>query len=336
MRRLVGGMIALGLLAATSVAFAGGAPSSAPSPPDPNEKLELHWQTGPQEIALGKDAEIDLPEHYMFLPMPDADKLMRKLGNFYNDNLLGLVAGDSEDARWFVTVRSTEEGHVDDHEALKPAEILKAIQEGTEQANAEREKNGFAAAHVDGWTQEPRYERELHHLVWALVMRTKDGDSLNYSTRILGRKGFLALNLVTGPDRLAADMPNAEKLLAVTHFKPGSRYEDFDQKTDKVAEYGLMGLILGGVGLGALKVAKVGLLAAFFKPIVAVLLALKKAVILFFVAIGGWFKRTFGKKKEQPPVVASQTPPPPTSVAPPLSVEPKADDGSKPPTDDFK
>ena len=49
--------------------------------------------------------------------------------------------------------------------------------------------------------------------------------------------------------------------------------------TDKIATYGLTGLVLGGVGLGVVKAAKVGLLAAFWKPILAFFVAAKKVII---------------------------------------------------------
>jgi uncharacterized membrane-anchored protein len=54
----------------------------------------------------------------------------------------------------------------------------------------------------------------------------------------------------------------------------GQTYDDYDASTDKKANYGLTGLILGGVGLAVAK--KVGLLATtliFFKKFFFVLLA---------------------------------------------------------------
>ena len=55
----------------------------------------------------------------------------------------------------------------------------------------------------------------------------------------------------------------------MVEFNPGNRYADFNSGTDKVAEYGIAALILGGVA------AKAGLL----KAILAVLLAAKFVVI---------------------------------------------------------
>ncbi len=57
--------------------------------------------------------------------------------------------------------------------------------------------------------------------------------------------------------------------------------------------------MLGGLGLGVAKVAKVGLLAAFWKPIAGFLLAAKKLVLLGFAAVAGFFRRLFGKKKNE-------------------------------------
>jgi uncharacterized membrane-anchored protein len=71
-------------------------------------------------------------------------------------------------------------------------------------------------------------------------------------------------------------------------FQPGNTYAEFDPKIDKVAEYGLAGLIAGGALAGA---AKLGLLAGFFKWIVAAVLALKKAIIFVVIAIVAGVKK---------------------------------------------
>src|SRR5262249_19515413 len=92
--------------------------------------------------------------------------------------------------------------------------------------------------------------------------------------------------------------PEGKKVLEGTKFQAGARYEDFDKKTDKVAEYGLVGLVLGGAGLGAAKLVKVGLLAKFWKVIVGIVIAGKKAIVVAALAVAAFFKRLFGRKKE--------------------------------------
>ncbi len=309
--------------------------SPAPSqdaPPPPSPEQQFHWQAGPRQLDIGHDIEIALPAHYLWLPMPEADRLMQKLGNFANRTLVGVIVGDGADDRWLISVRYTEDGHVDDSEKIDAGELLKAIQEGTEEANKTRQEHGFPPAHIDSWTQSPKYERDVHHLVWALTMKTSDGDSLNFNTRVLGRRGVVALNLVTPPERLEADRPHAATLLAATAFAKGARYEDFDKKTDKVAEFGLMGLILGGGALGAAKLVKVGLLAKFGKGLLALLIAGKKALVALFVLIGAGIKKLFGiKPKAKEPVAGAA--PPPSSSTPRSSnddLPPTGTDGSPP------
>jgi uncharacterized membrane-anchored protein len=300
------GIVAL-MLSSSLVARADQPSAEAPQQP-------LHWQDGPKKIALDHDITIDLPAHYTFLPLPDAVTLMRRLGNFYNENLLGVITSDEESPHWIVSVRYNEDGHVDDKEKIDADELLKAIKEGTEQANAERVKNGFPPAHIEGWTESPHYDSAQHRLVWALTMKSDDGASLNFNTRVLGRRGVVSLNLVTPPERIETDKPHAATLLAATTFNQGARYEDFDKKTDKVAEYGLMGLILGGAGIGAVKLVKVGILAKLLAPLLKFLAAAWKLVIAFFVAIGAGIKKMFGKTTAGTPAAQNETKLPPTGT----------------------
>jgi len=280
----------------TPAATASAAATSAPAEP-PATKPELAWREGPVKVDLGHELDLDLPGTYGFLGMPDAKKLMEKLGNFHNDTLIGLVTKD--DAKWLVTIRYEDSGYVKDDEKIDADELLTALREGTEEANKERTAHGFAALHVSGWAEPPRYDKLPHHLVWALKADSADGSSVNYNTRVLGRRGFVALNLITDPADLAANKPEAATLLAATRYRAGARYEDFDSSKDKVAEYGLVGLVLGGAGLGAAKLVKVGLLAKFGKGLLALLIAGKKAVVALFIGAAALVKKIFGGGKKQ-------------------------------------
>jgi uncharacterized membrane-anchored protein len=263
---------------------------------DDPEEPALPWKIGPATIDLGHELALGLKAEHRFLPKAAAAEVLTKMGNFYNDNLLGIVTSLA-DEEWYATIRYEEEGFIKDDEAVNADELLSAIKEGTEEANKERVEKGFKALRIDGWSDPPRYEKSVHHLVWALDLSSDDGKSVNYNTRILGRKGYVSINLATSPEKLAGYKPQAAALLASTTFTKGARYEDFDKKTDKVAEYGLAGLVLGGAGLAAAKLVKIGLLAKFGKIILAALIAGKKAVIAAAVAVAAFFKKFLGKKK---------------------------------------
>jgi len=255
-----------------------------------------HWKPGPAPIDLGHDLSVEMPEPYIFLAMPEAGKLLESFGTLHNENLLGLLSAKQEDSNWIITLRYEEEGFVKDDEKIDADELLKAIREGTEEANEERVQRGFSALHVGDWAEPPRYDKGVHQLVWALLATSDKGTSLNYNTRVLGRRGYVALNLITTPEHLPADKPHAAVLLAATSFRAGARYQDFDGKKDKVAEYGLIGLVLGGAGIGAVKLVKVGLLAKFGKVIFAAIIAGKKAVVAFIAAGAALVKKLFSKK----------------------------------------
>jgi len=109
-------------------------------------------------------------------------------------------------------------------------------------------------------------------------------------------------------------------LLDATTFAKGQRYEDFDSKKDKVAEYGLAGLIAGGAGLAALKLAKIGLIAKFWNVILAALIAAKKALFVGLAALGAWVKRLLGGKKKGTAPATEMTALPPEAPGPPPAV----------------
>src|SRR5256885_623530 len=217
--------------------------------------------------------------------MPEADKFLQKNGSFDNQGVLGVVLSADPAQQWGVIISYDEPGHVDDNEKIDAPKLLDSIREGTEEMNKERVKNGFSELHVGDWSELPHYDKAVHRLVWGLPATSERGTTINYNTRVLGRRGVVSLNLLSDPTRFSVEKSNAATLLAATTFKTGARYEDFNKKTDKVAEYGLMGLILGGAGLGAAKLVKIGLLAKFGKGLIALLLAGKKLIVGLFVLI---------------------------------------------------
>ena len=253
------------------------------------------WEPGPKTLQLGNDVNLSLPEGHVFLEKGQAAKLLEANGSFHHDNLLGMVASANEKDPWFVVIRFDQEGYIKDNEEIDAKELLEAIREGQLEANKERQQRGFSELTIGEWTVAPHYERSVHHLVWALTAIAPDGSSVNYNTRVLGRRGVVSLNLVTGPEEVEAAKPEVAKLLGGTTFAQGARYEDF-QDGDHVAEYGLAGLVLGGAGLGAAKLVKIGLLAKFGKGLLALLIADKKLIVVAVVGLFALIKRLFGGK----------------------------------------
>ncbi len=109
---------------------------------------------------------------------------------------------------------------------------------------------------------------------------------MNYSTRLLGRNGAIHATLVTDPDNLDSDVKAFKAALTRLQFNSGSRYEEFRQG-DKVAEYGLAALIVGGAAAAA---AKSGAGKALFK-------FLGFGIFAAAAALLAWIRSLFTKKK---------------------------------------
>lgn len=282
---------------------AGGQAVGEPAGAAGGEQDELggQWEPGPKQVALGNEVTVGLPAGYAFLPPAPSKKLLELNGSFENEGVLGLFASTDPNENWFVVSSFDDSGFIKDDEELDGEEILSELRDGLDAANEERQERGFKPLALDGWAEPPRYDKSQHQLVWALIVSDADGKSVNLNTRILGRRGYVSLNLVTDPNTLAADRRHATTLLSVTKFDNGARYEDFNEDSDKVAEYGLAGLVMAGAGLGAAKFVKLGLLAKFSKVILAAVIAGKKFIILGAAAVFALLRKFIGGKKAEPP-----------------------------------
>ncbi len=146
---------------------------------------------------------------------------------------------------------------------------------------------------IIGWIERPQYDASSHRLVWSLSARDK-GDAngapqtVNYNTYLLGREGYITMNLITGSDQIGEHKLSAKTLLNATRFQPGKTYADYKPGSDKLAEYGLAALI------GGIAVKKLGLLAlgaAFFAKFA-------KIIAVGVVAGGALLRKLLGRKKD--------------------------------------
>jgi len=281
-----------GLLAA--LGLAAGLAHAADAPPENPAWTEAKAaaKAGPADIAVAGQATLHLPADRVFIPQPQAGKLLTAMGNpGQHTELAGLIFPKGE-GEWFATLRYIASGYVKDGDAKewKADELLASYKEGTEASNEERKKMGVAPIEITGWAEPPAYEATAHRLVWAMSSKEKGAPAdaslgVNYNTYALGREGYLSLNFVTDLKDLPAQKPDAKALLGALEFDKGKRYEDFDASTDHVAEYGLAALV---VGVGA---KKLGLLAVIFAFVAKFAKIILLAVVGFGAAITKFFKR---------------------------------------------
>jgi uncharacterized membrane-anchored protein len=263
---------------------------------------EAAAKKGPADIELAGQAVLRLPAGRVFVPQPQAMRLLNAMGNPGSDpRLQGLVFPDGND-NWFMTVRYEASGYVKDDDAREwhADDLLKSYRDGTEASNEERVKLGVPAIEIIGWAEKPAYDGATHRLVWAMSSRDKGSPAnapqgVNYNTSALGREGYFSLNLVTALNDLAQHKGSAHALLDALEYKDGKRYADFNEKTDHVAEYGLAALV---VGVAAKKLGLIALAAAFFAKFA-------KVILLGLALLGGGFLKFFGKRKVARPTPAA-------------------------------
>lgn len=258
-----------------------------------SEAAQAAAKSGPLEIRLKDQAVLKLPAGFAYIPAEQAGALMRVMGNHVGDNYLGMVVGEALSG--FVSINYIPAGYIKDDDAKdwKADELLDNLKQGTEEANEDRRKRGITEFEVTGWIEKPSYDAGSHRLAWSAALRDKGApdnatQGVNYNTYLLGREGYMSLNLVTDADNVEREKPLAKTLLAAVDFDSGKRYADFNSSTDKVAEYGLAALV------GGIAVKKLGLLAALG----VFLLKTWKLTAVALVGIGAAVRKFTGRGKK--------------------------------------
>ncbi|MHC8334824.1 DUF2167 domain-containing protein [Pseudomonas sp. LB3P25] len=293
------------LMAALLCALHAPVQAASNPPPAPAEVAQAQ-QTPEQFLATLKPqhgtitlpsgiATLKLNKEFYYLDPNDTERLLTEgWGNPPGHKTLGMIIPNAVNpltaSGWGVIVSYKDDGHISDEDAAKIdyADLLKQMQEEDEEDNKERQKQGYAGLHLLGWAEQPHYDESSHKMYWARELKADDAEdsTLNYSIRVLGRKGVLELNAVAS----MADMPiikqELPKVIAFTNFTEGNLYTDYNPGTDKLASYGLAALVGGGLAAKAGLFAKIGIF----------LLAAKKFLIVGLVVIAGFVRKLFSRK----------------------------------------
>lgn len=256
----------------------------------------LNFQSG--TVSLGSDlATIALTPNFKYLSPADTERfLVQVWGNppGAGANTLGAIVPADADlltaAGWAIIVSYDDSGHVSDDDAaeIDYDQLLTDMRESTRADNEERQKQGYEQIELVGWAKPPYYDSQAKKLYWAkrLKFGTDDADTLNYDIRVLGRAGVLDLTAVAGIEQLGMIDGRAGEVLGMVNFSKGNTYADFDPSLDKVAEYGIAGLIAGGI------LAKAG----FFKLLLASWKFIAIGAVALFGAVGGAIRRMFRRE----------------------------------------
>lgn len=294
------------LVLATAMVLWGGVPYAAPAAEnesssgdqDPEQVIRQRytWIQGPASAKMKDIAELKIPEGYMFTDAKGTQELLRLMGNPTSGDELGFLAPTRYFSRgasngWFVVFEFDKSGYVkdDDKDKLDAAAMLKAIKKGAEYGNRERQKMGAPPIEVTGWHTPPKYDVETHNLEWAINLSSEGHASVNYNTRLLGRTGVMEASLVVAPDNLDTTLPIFKDYLKGYTFVSGQQYAEY-RPGDKVAQYGLAALIVGGAAAGAAKLGLFAWAAVLFKKF-------WKLIVLAVVAVAGFLSKLLGFRR---------------------------------------
>jgi uncharacterized membrane-anchored protein len=273
-------------------------PAYADQTEDEFEKAMVH---GPADVALKDEATVSMPAGIAFVPARQAAPVLRRAGDYPDDSLLGVFLPDNRGGKWIIVANAHDPGFIreDESKDIDADKLLESLRRGADEQNKERSLEGKPELVVVGWIEKPYYDGANHQLIWSAEVAHKTGSgqrepaehSVNYNTETLGRGGYISLDLVTGRSAVEADKAAVRALLAGLHYNTGKRYEDFNAKTDKIAEYGLLALI------GGLAVKKLGLIA------LAMAFMAKSAKLIAIAALGGLagIRKFFNRGRLPPP-----------------------------------
>lgn len=270
-----------------------GAEAGAPMSEEEFARYKAEFDAGLQrrtgEIKIQRaHITLNVPDGYYFLDVADSRKVLEDAwGNPPDTQVDGMLfpvaMSPLDEEAWGVVLHYEDSGYVSDEDAsaIDYDMLIDMMRDGEDAENAERRKAGFPGIKLVGWAAEPRYDAATHKLYWAkeLAFEGAPTNTLNYDMRVLGRHGVLSLNFIADISQVAEIERAGPGILAVPHFDNGSRYEDFNAATDKKADYGVTGLIVGGAAAAALA-KNTGILAT-------ILVFLKKFWVIGLALVGG-------------------------------------------------
>ena len=149
---------------------------------------------------------------------------------------------------------------IDDWKNLNPDELLNTVKENTAAGNEVRRSKGVPTLEVAGWIQKPTLDPANNAVTWAFKVKQSDGvEVMNAVAVKLGRFGFERITWIGDPTLYQSSSNDLALAMKDFDFDKGARYGDYEVGKDRLAAYGVAGLVAGII---AGKAANVGMLAA--------------------------------------------------------------------------
>lgn len=256
---------------------------------DQEQELQnLHWVSSPSIGKIGDKGEVKLTGDLIFLNDIDTSKFLQLNGNLPQTDSFTIANSKSN---WFGILQFVNAGYVKDDEKIDADALLEKLKEGNVAGNEIKRQKSLPILNLEGWYFPPRYDSESKRLEWGTKLRSEQNNTVtvNVTTKILGRTGYITAILVSQPETLEKDLVDFKQSLKNFDYVRGEKYSEW-KEGDKVAAYGLGALILGGAAAVASKKGFWALIVGFF---------VAGWKIIAVAALGAlvWLKSLFTRKK---------------------------------------
>jgi uncharacterized membrane-anchored protein len=89
---------------------------------------------------------------------------------------------------------------------------MKSLKDNQDAANTKRKEQGLPLLYISGWAVRPHYDPTSHNLEWGLKLKQSDGvELINYTTRHLGRGGYISSVLVSSPETFDRELRTSHR-----------------------------------------------------------------------------------------------------------------------------
>lgn len=212
----------------------------------------IDFKSGPFTASLCGMASVNVPAGYLFVEKKDVKKFQDVIHNITSGSECGIVISDTGSR--FAVFSYIPSGHILDDEKgnLNPNEIMATLKRNTDKSNVERKNRGWGEMTLIGWEVTPHYDQLTNNLEWGIRGVSEGETVINYNIRLLGREGLMTVVCVDNPENFKQSLYEFRKIVSNFGFKTGEKYAEYRQG-DKLAQYGLSALIVGGAAAVAVK-----------------------------------------------------------------------------------
>lgn len=224
----------------------------------------MAWIQGPTNVSLVGRASLQIPKGFRFLDAKGAQEFLKRTGNRPSGEETGLLMHTQDE--WWVILEFEEIGYVKDDEKkeLNADKLIESYKQGTESMNETRQERGSPPIRIVGWHVAPNFNDITKNLEWSVEAESGGGKFVNYNVRLLGRKGVTKVTLIEDRAHVDATLPQFREILRSHQYSGGESYAEYRQG-DRIAQYGLGALVLGGAAAAAAKFGLFAPLIVFFK-----------------------------------------------------------------------